>query len=298
MKLKLIFILFYIVSYNKVISKDYWADFQKLIMSTDLESLDKFLKNWEKENNTNPQLYVAYFNFFLQQVMKDVTVVFKKPKYNFINICIENVDEKSYIYDDILIDSKSKCFNSAIKYINIGIKLHPNRLDMRFGKIYAFIKARKYDNATNEIIKTIQQSNKNNNEWFWNNGEKLEKSPDFMLNIIQEYIIEILNSPHKKAETYVKKISEIILKYYPKNVVSIVNLGLITKTNNDALVLYKRALEIAPNDPIILANIGYIYEKQNNKNLALNYYKLAEEFGDEHIKKIVKEHIQKIISTV
>ena len=55
----------------------------------------------------------------------------------------------------------------TFKYFDEGISKFPNRLDIRFGKIYILGQLEDYENFSNEIVKTIQYSSQNNNQWLW-----------------------------------------------------------------------------------------------------------------------------------
>ena len=59
--------------------------------------------------------------------------------------------------------------NKGFAKINIGIEKYPDRLDMRFGKIYTLGQVERWEDFTNEIIKTVNYSNENNNAWEWSN---------------------------------------------------------------------------------------------------------------------------------
>ena len=64
--------------------------------------------------------------------------------------------------------------NNAISVIDEGINKFPNRLDMRFGKIYALGQLENWELFTEEVIRTVKYSKINNNKWTWTNNQPKE----------------------------------------------------------------------------------------------------------------------------
>jgi len=67
----------------------------------------------------------------------------------------------TYMFEETYYDPEF--LKKSFDYIDIGIAKHPNRLDMRFGKIYMLGFLDDYERFTMEIIKTVEYSAKNNN---------------------------------------------------------------------------------------------------------------------------------------
>jgi tetratricopeptide (TPR) repeat protein len=124
----------------------------------------------------------------------------------------------------------------------------------------------------------------------------LEKPQQFMLNAVQEYVAQIYNVGESQANN-IKLISETVLKYYPKHVASLSDLGLAYTLKNDpdnALKYFLKATAIDPKDFIVLNNIANIYSKKGDDDNALKYYELTQKYGDEEAKALASSEIKRL----
>ena len=83
--------------------------------------------------------------------------------------------------------TNAEIFEKGMAKIDEGIALYPNRLDMRYGKIFAIGQVKDWERFTNEIVLTVQYSGKINNEWTWTFDEKKEDGKELFLSGLQNY---------------------------------------------------------------------------------------------------------------
>src|SRR5690606_4466652 len=133
---------------------------------------------------------IPHFNFYIVQSRKEVMKLSTEEPKNQKSLAISPQDtsqkEMGFTYSVTYYDKN--VMDTALSYINRGIELNPQRLDMRFGKIYMLGNMEEYQVFTDEIIKTIQHSNANNNKWLWTENKPLDQPKEFMLNSIQDYV--------------------------------------------------------------------------------------------------------------
>jgi Tfp pilus assembly protein PilF len=80
-------------------------------------------------------------------------------------------------------------------------------------------------------------------------------------------------------------------------VVSLSNLAVsyIFETNySKALDPLLKAEKKSPKDPIILANIAYVYLNLNDNKKAILYYEKVVRFGDGDVKRFAEEQLKKL----
>ena len=187
--------------------------------------------------------------------------------------------------------------SKGFDWISKGIKKHPNRLDMRFGKIYMFGQLEDYEKFTTEIITTIAYSNENKNKWTWSDSKPLDDPKEFMLSSIQNYQLQLYNTENDNLLDNMKRIAETVLKYYPDHVESLSNISIVfmlQKQYDKALEPLLKAEQTNPKDYIVLSNIAQAYKlKGDNKN-AIKYYELTIKFGDEQAKKYAQGQIDEL----
>nr|WP_320059613.1 tetratricopeptide repeat protein [uncultured Bacteroides sp.] len=271
--------------------------FEELFSKKDTVGQIQLLNNWEKTNSNDPELYVAYYNYYVMRAREEVITLGNDPKgKEALKIVKEDSlsgNPVAYMYSDTYYDRL--LLYKAYSYIDKGIEKCPNRLDMRFGKIYMLGENKDYQNFTKEIIKTIEYSSVINNKWLWQDNAPVEDPQAFMLSSIQSYVLQLYNTGEDALLDNMKMIAECILKQYPAHIESLSNLSivyLIRKQYDEALATLARAEKINNKDYIILNNMAHAYKEKGDIPKAIEYYNLTIKYGDEEAQKYAKEEIE------
>lgn len=282
--------------------QDFQSQFKILFEKNDIAGQEKLLQNWEKTKPDDAELYVSYFNFYLNKSRQETVSLSSTPQSkDALRLTKEN-DEKVVAYLGSETTFEKKSFDKAVEYLDKGIAKFPNRLDMRFGKIVAFGKIaafgkiEDYENFTNELVMTIDHSNVNKNQWLWKNGKPVENPEKMFLSTIQNYFIQIYDAGDKYIN-YLKIVPETVLKYYPDNVENLSNLSIYYMLKDDydnALAPLMKAEKLAPTDFVIIGNIAWTYFLKGDKTNSLKYYELLLKYGDENAKNQAKEKIAEL----
>ena len=292
------FFILFIGSCCIAFGQDYQTEFLKYCQKRDTANQQKVLAEWEKENPQDPELFTSYFNYyFLKSKRNAVAMSTNKPQEKGFAIKDSLGNTVGYLGDEIFFEQKE--FKKGISKINEGIELYPNRLDMRFGKIYAFGQAEKWDDFTEEVIKTVQYSAINENNWLWTKNEKKDNWEDFFLLSIQDYQIQLYNTGDDSLLINMRNIANEILRYYPNHIESLSNLSisyLLLGEYDKGIEALLRAEKINPEDFIVLSNIAHGYTLKGNEEKALEYYEKTLKFGDVRAKQLAKKKMEEINS--
>jgi tetratricopeptide (TPR) repeat protein len=262
-------------------SQDFKKQFETAFDKNDAKQQFKVLQTWEKAKPDDSELFVAYYNYYFNKSRND-------------GLRINSTESGSYIGNQSSFETK--LFNTAIEYINKGIERFPNRLDMRFGKIYALGRNLQYDDFTAEIVKVIVNSDLNKNKWTWVDDKPVENPQKFMLNAIQDYSVQLYDEGDEHLDKF-KLIAESVLKYYPDSVENLPNLSIyyLLKDNFDiALIYLLKAEKLAPQDTVVLNNIATCYAGKGDKPNAFKYYNLVIKYGNEGQKADAREKIKEL----
>ncbi len=295
---KILGLLILIITTNFVYSQNFESDFQKYFQDNDTLNQRKILDKWEKSNSEDPELFVAYLNYYFNKsIHEGIIVSGEDPPENadFLYISDTAGNYAGYIGAGITYDTV--CLKKGLEKITEGINLYPDRLDMRFGKIYVLGEIENWDSFTNEIIKAIDYSAKNNNQWLWTNNEKLKDAKNFFLNGIQDYQIQLYQTENDELLLKMREIANEILKYYPDHIESLSDLAityLLTDEYDKALDFLLKAEQINPRDSIVMMNIAYAYKMKGDKAKAIEYYKKVKKCGDEQLQKDAKQEIKEL----
>lgn len=241
-----------------------------LIDKNSEKSTEQFLKQWENSYPDDAEMYSAYFNYYANK--------------SIINSSRGTELNKIYV-------------NKALEYADKGIKKFPSRLDMRFGKASYLLKINNYPKQVEEIIRTLNHSLKNQNNWTWTENKPLGNGLKTMIDGLQGYILQLYESKDINKIQDMLHIAETTFDYYPNDSGSMINLAIIyilTSRYDEALEILKEAEKITPTDFRILGNIAEVYAKKGDKANALNYYKRIAEVGNDEAKAYAKRQAEKL----
>ncbi len=256
----------------------------------------KILQQWEQEGDEKAELYIAYFNYYLNQGRSEVIAIGDNPQGGAYAIMSqdETIDEPiAYMYGDVSFDPE--LISKAFDWIDKGIAKFPKRLDMRFGKITLLSMIGDYNNFTTNIIQTIDYSASEDNVWLWEDDAPIDNSMFF--DAIQDYQFQLYNIGRDDLLPCMIEIAETVLKYYPDNVESISNISVvyILQENYDKALEYMiKAEKINPKDEVVLANIATLYVRMGNKEGAIEYYQKLIEHGNDDLKQQAQEALKEL----
>lgn len=258
-------ILFLFGSYSSY-GQSFKGDFKDALEAGDMAKAEKILLAWDFADANDPEIYVAYFNFYT----------------------VKSLEKDSTKYD-------MEYVRQALDYISNGIEFFPTRFDMRLGKIYMLIRIEDYKSVTAEVIKLINYSKEIDNDWKGENYSLIER-PDEMLNgAVQEFQGILFSKEDPALYDDIIKISEEMLKCYPTHSQSLLNISTayVMKKNYDkSLEALLKAVQMRPKNAVYHYNIAYVYEKKGDKENAGKHYKLAVDNASEKEQKL-KEAAQK-----
>jgi len=287
-----------IVAFTATIAygQDYKTNFDKYCQEGDTSKQIEILKKWESEDPNNPELFTSYFNYyFLKSRQEALAISTQEPTGDGFSLQDSTGKTVGYIGSEIHYEAQA--FNKGIDKLNQGIKRYPDRLDMRFGKIYALGQNQDWSKFTDEILRTVQYSQQNHNQWTWTNNEKMEDGKDFLLSSLQDYQLTLYNTGNDTLLTNMRSIAQEILKHYPNHVESLSNISityLLTGEYDKGIEHLLKAEKIAPTDAIVLGNIAQGYKLKGDKNRAITYYEKVIQYGDERSKAYAKQQIQEL----
>lgn len=285
--------------FNSTFSQTFKQQFADLVSKKDTTGQRQLLQKWEKTDSNDPELYVAYFNFYVAKSKKDFIELGNNPKgENVLKITDKDASKKEpvgYIYGNSNYDPQ--IIKRGFDYAEKGITKNPSRLDIRFGKVYMFGELHDYKAFTEEIIRTINYSNKIKNKWTWTDNKPVDKPEEFLLSSLQTYQLQLYNTNNDDLLDNMQQIAETVLKYYPHHVESLSNLSivyLIKKEYDKALDALFKAEKLAPTDYIVLSNIAQAYKLKTDYKNSIKYYELTMKYGDDEAKDYAKGQIEEL----
>lgn len=287
-------ILAFLILTNFSFGQDYKAQFDELCQEGDTIKQIELLKKWESEVPNNPELFTSYFNYyFLQSRQELFSMTTKQPKGESLQLQDSTGQTAGFLGSEMAYNQD--ILQKALEKINQGIMLFPDRLDMRFGKIYALGQIEDWENFTQEIVKTVQHSKKNNNQWTWTNNEKKENGKDFFLGSIQDYQLTLYETENDDLLVNMRTIANEILKTYPDHLESLSNISityLLTGEYDKGIEALLKAEKIDPKDGVVLSNIAHGYKLKGDIDNSIKYYEKMLKLGDQRAVEFAKQQIK------
>ena len=275
----------------RIHAQNYKQEFEKLCEKGDTIKQRSLLAKWEKARPNDAELYIAYFNYYVSRSKTEIVTKVSHPAAATTKV--KSKQKSGYTSE---IGYRPEPLALGFKYINAGMAKYPDRLDIRFGKIYMLGETQKYAQLTQEIVNVINYSTTIQNKWKWTDNKLLEKPEQFMLSAIQEYVAQIFNAGKSQADN-MKEIAETVLKFYTKHVESLSDLGIVYTMQgdqNNALKYFLKANAIEPKDFIVLNNIANIYNKKKDTTNAIRYYEQALKYGDTEAKELANKELKRL----
>lgn len=295
-------VLFFILLVSFRIFADYKSEYDNLLSARNLEGIAALLPKWEKAEPKNPELYIAYFNYYLLKGQRSTHSLDTYKKDNSNSLAL--VDQKTnkiagYLNNNIWYEKED--VDKALSYLEKGLKFGKNRLDMYFGRIHILGEIGEYEKQSQKIIEVLKLGKEINHKWLWSMNEVIPSSEGerIFLISINEYYKAWLQKSLPQSLSAAEKACVAQLKLYPKDVevhnylaLAYIGQGKI----QEALNVLLKADKLAKEDYTILFNMASCYEtlKQYDKakecylRIKKNPNKQVQDMADQKLSELKK----------
>lgn len=251
--------------------------------------VETILDKWEAAFPDDLDMLVGKFNLYLDKSVTTETV--RKDQERFLGerpvLTLKdslgadvNYFQESF-YDDEL-------FAKASQAIDKAIKLYPDRLDLRFGKVTSLIAYEKEapDMAALTLSALIDYNGTSHPVWKYGQ-EAAEK--DLFESGIQEYCAAMYAIGTPSSYASFRSLSEKMLKYSPDSPLFLSNLGtyyfIVLKDNKTATKYYNKVLKLEPGNYTAVKNLVLMARHDKNEKLEAKYLPLLIQYGATDVEK-------------
>ena len=261
----------------------------------DTAAIASLISDWEKLFPNDAELYSVKANYYFQGAVNEVVVLSDEEPADGRE-CLAAQDSlgvKGYMYSEVQIDSSK--LDSAKMILAEGIIEHPDRLDLRLGKVTIHLYVNETVLAVQEIQSALEHSVKNHNNWFGALDKPIETDGvSYLRGCIQDYLSQLLNANDLASA---ERMIDVCIKLYPDDAVFLTDKGSVrfyAGDPQDALKWFLEARKNSPDDMLIATNIASLYEQQGDVEEALKYYDIVAVSDDEEFAEIAKAAIQEL----
>lgn len=275
-------------------AQDNKARFDSLLAAKDTTAQLAYLEQWEKEEPTDPELFTSYYNYLIARSRKeylDLSTESSKGEH----LILMDKDGKPTGYLGAVVRYDPLIMSEAFKKIDQGIALHPDRLDMRFGKAYMLAEMEDWKGFTNELVVAIDRSAENGNAWLWTRNEARDGGSRMFLADIQAYQRQLYETGVDSLLSNMRIIADKVLQHYPDHAESLSNLAVAYLLEGQipvAIEALAKAHQLAPDDGIILGNLARAHYLNGDREKAVGMYELMLGMDDPEMREFARQQIE------
>ena len=293
-------VLFFILLVSFRIFADYKSEYDNLLSARNLEGIAALLLKWEKAEPKNPELYIAYFNYYLLKGQRSTHSLDTYKKDNSNSLAL--VDKKTnkiagYLNNNIWYEKED--IDKALSYLEKGLKFGKNRLDMYFGRIHILGEIGEYEKQSQKIIEVLKLGKQINHKWLWSMNEVIPSSEGerIFLVSINDYYKALIQKSSPQSLSAAEKACVAQLKLYPKDVevhnylaLAYIGQGKI----QEALNVLLKADKLAKEDYTILFNMASCYETLKQYDKAKECYLRIKKNPDKQVQDMADQRLSEL----
>ena len=236
-------------------AQSYSDSFYDALNSDNLVMQRQILAEWQQASPDDIDLYIARFNYHMGQTLGT---------------------------------SSTAAADSTVLVIDQAIRLFPDRLDLRFGKIYFLGQIMRWQSFGDEILLTLDRSERTGHRWQFPNFDQGGRI--LIVEGVQDYLYTLFSSgqptddgtdqaaattaPAPDALPQIRRIAHRAAQLFPSEPAFFSALAYTYIAEADyqtALHHLKRAEQLAPNDPAVLQQLVDVYTRMKDKKSAAQY---------------------------
>jgi len=275
-------------------AQSYYDEFSQSLEQGDSVKQKELLARWEAQNPQDPELFTSYFNYYFSRAQSEVMALTRdQPPTESLALEDSTGQVAGYLGSQRIFDEEM--IARGLEKIDEGIALYPDRLDMRFGKIYVLGEVENWKDFSAAILDAVRRSGENNNQWTWTHNERYPDGRNFFLTTLQGYQFQLYSTGGADQLQYMASIAKALLRLYPDHVESMSTLSVVRMVEGEfhtAIGLLTKAEEIRPEDPIVLGNLAHAYQQIGDREKSIEYYEKILRYGDEHAVEYAKEQLE------
>lgn len=246
----------------------------------DTAAWSQYFDAWEASSPGDAQLWIDKFNYWFNRAPHEIVMLSpdKAPTQDHLVLRDENGNDAGSIYSKLVFDEDM--LGRAIEAIDRGIRLYPDRLDMRLGRAAAFKFAERYDDMAESLCAAIERCSENSGRWTIDDSSSTYDIDmrSLLENYIQEYVHDtfeiVLTQPDSTAERALVQLLSKEEEACPLSVMVQNNLGTWQYHIGEmdrAIEHFEKAHTIAPDDSYVIFNIAIIYNEKGCKEQAIEW---------------------------
>ena len=280
-------LFFSCVAWQAESTRNWEEDIYSLLDQQNSTGALEVLEEWKADNGeNNPQYWVAGGNIWFQIAFKPTLEITELPygKYKLGSakgkeLTITNPKTGDVVgkigEGEPVIDTNA--MKKALSFLDEGVRRNPHRLDIFTGRAHLY---RTMGDLKGELIaleSLAKDPKPKNGKYETGPGRILEgEIEDYQVDMLASYAREHLQMQNEADDRAGKAVAELLIKIFPKRPHGYNFMGALASYEGNWTEVKKwllLALEQDPDDSLVIANLGYCYEKLGDTNSSIEQYK-------------------------
>lgn len=252
------------------VAQTFPIDYRRAAQAQDTAKQRRVLAAWQLKEPNNPDRYVAQFNYLLR---KSYRVVVSTAPAAGRGVALQKQDGSAA--GSLSEGYEPRLLEAARNTLREGIRLAPDRLDMRFGLAKTYEMTHEPAQEVQVLREALAARKASGQPWRWQEGKPLPRPEAvFLPENLEEYMLPYWQADTPEDAEVARQLAELVSEYYPESSLGPFNLAMYHSLHGQedkAYALYQRANASKPNDWQTLANLTRLAINLNHKTEAQQY---------------------------
>ena len=260
MKYLLISLSLCLCSYNaSALEQDEFNYLLDNLKQKNFDVVETYLAEERATATTDPDYTVLLLNYSFNKARTThfTTGLGEAKKGDFELTSLDGNNTKGFLREVISFDEVS--ILESLRIAQDNLKYFPDQLDIHFGIVTIAQNISEYSVMADQLISMLKISKEIDNKWQWGKVGSMEGDPEeFMIQGLLPRTAMLFRLESEEGDRLLINVSEALIQYYPNKVYGYANLGSLysaTKRYDEARKYYEKALEVDPNDEVVLQNL-------------------------------------------
>lgn len=276
--------------------------------TADTTAWERYFSAWEASSPTDAQLWIDRFNHFFNRSKTSVLVLRgtedeeRLPGESDNRLILQDSTGRTAGILSGQTRFDDRLFAQALAAIDRGIELHPDRLDMHLGRAAACRYAQHWEAMGTMLCNLLDRAEQDEGAWLAPDGSPQPIAPATLIaDWLQGYVNSLLDAstsdPRNAADRALERLVVRETEYCPTSAVACNNRAVwlsYTEDVDQTLHWLIRASQAAPDDALIVYNIGYLYAMHDKREEARHWWSKLLDSSDEYYRNAAAESLRQL----
>lgn len=265
------------------------------VSERDTSAIASLISDWEKLYPGDAELYSLRVNYYMMNAINEIVVISEEEPTDGRRYLVfdDSLGVTRYMYSEFRFDSVN--IGLAEGVLAEGIAKYPDRLDLRFAKVFLHQNLNQNTLVVQEIQSALERSITNQNKWVWIHDKPTETDGmSYLRDCIQECFERYFYTDDMESA---KSVIDAAIRFYPNDAIFLADRAGIYYYSDDlenALKWYLSSRENAPDDMLVTSNIARIYEQLGDKKNAVKFLRIVADSNDPEFAESAKANLERL----